>query len=360
MGRGIKHWVRPGIRQLSAYAVPNATGLIKLDAMENPYHWPEPLVEQWLATLRDVHLNRYPDPGSRQLIDTLRKVMDVPDSAAVLLGNGSDELIQIIAMTLAGPSRLIVAPEPGFVMYKMIATFVGMEYLGVPLEKDFSLDLSAMLKVIKQHQPAVIFLAYPNNPTGNLFDEQEICRIIEASPGLVVLDEAYHAFAEASFMERLPEFDNLLVMRTVSKLGLAGLRLGLLAGAPAWIREFDKVRLPYNINTLTQVSADFALQHHEVLEAQTVRIRADREKLMNDLHSIPGITVYPSRANFILFRVSAGEGNRVFQGLLEQGILIKNLSNSGGALRDCLRVTVGAPRENQVFLDALLNLTAKT
>ncbi len=360
MGRGIKHWVRPGIRQLSAYAVPNATGLIKLDAMENPYHWPEPLVEQWLATLRDVHLNRYPDPGSRQLIDTLRKVMDVPDSAAVLLGNGSDELIQIIAMTLAGPSRLIVAPEPGFVMYKMIATFVGMEYLGVPLEKDFSLDLSAMLKVIKQHQPAVIFLAYPNNPTGNLFDEQEICRIIEVSPGLVVLDEAYHAFAEASFMERLPEFDNLLVMRTVSKLGLAGLRLGLLAGAPAWIREFDKVRLPYNINTLTQVSADFALQHHEVLEAQTARIRADREKLMNDLHSIPGITVYPSQANFILFRVSAGEGNRVFQGLLEQGILIKNLSNSGGALRDCLRMTVGAPRENQVFLDALLNLTAKT
>ncbi len=360
MGRGIERWVRPGIRQLSAYAVPDATGLVKLDAMENPYHWPEPLVEQWLATLRDVHLNRYPDPSARQLADTLRKVMGVPDSAGLLLGNGSDELIQIIALTLAGPSRLIVAPEPGFVMYRMIATFAGMEYLGVPLKEDFSLDLPAMLEVIGQHQPAVIFLAYPNNPTGNLFDEQEICRIVEASPGLVVVDEAYHAFAEASFMERLPEYDNLLVMRTVSKLGLAGLRLGLLAGAPAWIREFDKVRLPYNINTLTQASADFALQHHEVLDAQTARIRADREKLMNDLCSISGITVYPSRANFILFRVGRGRGQQVFDGLLERRILVKYLGAGQGVLRDCLRVTVGTPQENRAFLDALEEVAVKT
>ncbi len=360
MGGGVEYWVRPGVREISAYTVPDAAGLIKLDAMENPYHWPEPLIEKWLATLRDVHLNRYPDPGSRQLSATLRKVMGVPDSAAVLLGNGSDELIQIVALTVAGPTRLIVAPEPGFVMYRMIATFAGMEYLGVPLRKDFSLDLPAMLDAIEQHQPVVIFLAYPNNPTGNLFDEQDIRRIIEVSPGLVVVDEAYHAFAEASFMEYLPEYDNLLVMRTVSKLGLAGLRLGLLAGTPAWISEFDKVRLPYNINTLTQVSADFALQHHEILDAQTARIRADRGKLMADMCSMPGITVYPSRANFILFRVPAGEGRRVFQGLLEQGILIKNLGNSGNMLRDCLRVTVGTPQENQLFLDTLSSITAKT
>ena len=360
MNRRIARWVRPGIRELSAYAVPDATGLLKLDAMENPYHWPEALVEQWLAVLRDVHLNRYPDPGCRQLTRTLREVMEVPDSAALLLGNGSDELIQIIALTLAGPSRRIVAPEPAFVMYRMIATFAGMEYFGVPLRKDFSLDLPAMLDAIERYRPAVIFIAYPNNPTGNLFDEQQICRIVEATPGIVVVDEAYHAFAEASFMERLPEYDNLLVMRTVSKLGLAGLRLGLLAGAPAWISEFDKVRLPYNINTLTQASADFALQHHQVLDAQTARIRTGREKLLNDMRSINGITVYPSRANFILFRLPDGEGNKVFRGLLERGILIKNLGSGGGVLKDCLRVTIGTPQENQAFFEALLSSIAKT
>ena len=359
MEQRVDHWVRPAIRELGAYAVPDASGLIKLDAMENPYAWPESLVEQWLATLREVRLNRYPDPASRQLTDTLRRVMQIPDSAAVLLGNGSDELIQIIALTLSGRSRMMVAPEPGFVMYRMIATFASMEYLGVPLREDFSLDLPAMLDAIERHQPAVTFIAYPNNPTGNLFDARHVRRIIEASPGLVVLDEAYHAFAEASFMGCLSEYDNLLVMRTLSKLGLAGLRLGILAGHPEWIRELDKVRLPYNINVLTQASADFALRNHEAMDAQIARILADRESVLAELGTIPGVTVYPSRANFVLFRVARGEGERVFQGLLEQGILIKSLGGSGGGtLRDCLRVTIGTERENRAFLDALRRVRA--
>ncbi len=353
--QNVTRWVRPGIRALSAYTVPDATGLIKLDAMENPYRWPEPLIDEWLARLRELHLNRYPDPHSRQLATTLRGVMGVPDSAAVMLGNGSDELIQIIAQTLAGPSRLLLAPEPGFVMYRMIAACAGMAYQGVPLKRDFSLDLPAMLEAIEQHQPAVIFLAYPNNPTGNLFDERQIGRIIKAAPGLVVLDEAYHAFAQASFMDRLTEYDNLLVMRTLSKLGLAGLRLGLLAGAEAWINEFNKVRLPYNINTLTQASADFILQHHEVLDEQTARIRADRDKLLDDLRAIEGITPYPSRANFILFRTDSGRGERVFSALLGKGVLIKNLGAASGVLADHLRVTVGTPEENRIFVRALLD-----
>ncbi len=357
--QSIARWVDPGIRTLSTYSVPDATGLIKLDAMENPYHWPEPLIDEWLFRLRRVHLNRYPDPAARQLAATLRKVMGVPDSAAVLLGNGSDELIQIIAQTLAGSSRCLMAPEPGFVMYRMIAIFTRMEYQGIPLREDFSLDLPAMLTAIEQHQPAVIFLAYPNNPTGNLFDEQQICRIVEASPGVVVVDEAYHAFAQASFMDRLLDHENLLVMRTVSKLGLAGLRLGLLAGAQAWIEEFDKVRLPYNINTLTQASANFALQHHKMLDEQTARIRTDRDRLMNDMCLIEEITVYPSRANFILFRVTRSQGNQVFNALLKQGFLVKNLNNAGGALSDCLRVTIGTPQENQGFIETLSGVISK-
>ncbi len=353
MERRIAEWVRPEIGRLSAYSVPDAAGLIKLDAMENPYHWPEELVEQWLATLRVLHLNRYPDPAARRLMETLRRVMELPEPAALLPGNGSDELIQIIALTLDGGSRLMLSPEPGFVMYRMIASFAGMEYLGVPLQEDFSLDLSAMLQAMERHRPAVIFIAYPNNPTGNLFDAGAIRCIIEAAPGVVVLDEAYHAFAGASFMELLPEYDNLLVMRTLSKLGLAGLRFGILAGAPQWIDQFNKVRLPYNINSLTQASAEFALRHHEVLDDQATRIRVERERLFAALADIPGLQVYPSRANFILFRVPPGAGERVFRGLLGRGILIKNLDGAGGPLRDCLRVTVGRPEENRAFLEAL-------
>ena len=279
--------------------------------------------------------------------------MQVPDGQAIILGNGSDELIQIMALAVAQPGRIILAPEPGFVMYKMIATFVGMEYIGVPLREDFSLDLPAMLAVIKQQQPALIFLAYPNNPTANLFDEQAMLDIIRASKGLVIIDEAYHPFAGESFMPRLGQFENLLVMRTVSKMGLAGLRLGLLAGAPKWINEFDKVRLPYNINVLTQISAVFALEHADVFEAQAAAIREQRSWLLDELNKIADLQVYPSRANFILLRLKKADANKVFESLKQQDVLIKNLNPAGGVLKQCLRVTVGTPDENRAFVAAL-------
>ncbi|HFE32239.1 MAG TPA: histidinol-phosphate transaminase [Gammaproteobacteria bacterium] len=350
-------WIRPEIRALSAYHVPDPGDLIKLDAMENPYTWPEAMVEEWLGRLRGAALNRYPDPAARALSARLREAMAVPEGQAVMLGNGSDELIQIVSQAVAAPGRVILAPEPSFVMYRMIATFCGMDYVGVPLADDFSLDREAMLAAIAEHQPAVVFLAYPNNPTGNLFDADDVRAVIEAAPGLVVVDEAYHAFADASFMPRLGEFDNLLVMRTVSKMGLAGLRLGLLAGPAAWLDEFDKVRLPYNINVLTQVSADFALEHREVLEAQTRQISADRETLWQALDALPGVTPYPSRANFILFRV-AGDADAVFAALKANGVLIKNLNPAGGPLAGCLRVTVGKPDNNDAFLQALQSAIA--
>jgi histidinol-phosphate aminotransferase len=352
----VTRWIRPEIQALSAYHVPPAKGFIKLDAMENPYHWPEEMVEQWLAQLREVELNRYPDPSPAGLKQGLAEVMGVPVGQEVILGNGSDELIQMIAMALAQPGRKVLAPEPSFVMYQMIATFTGMDYVGVPLvskggAEDFSLDREAMLAAIDQHRPAVIFLAYPNNPTGNLFDRDTVTAIIEASPGLVVVDEAYHAFAGDSFMGELGRYENLLVMRTVSKMGLAGLRLGLLAGPAAWLTEFDKVRLPYNINVLTQKSAEFVLAHREVLDQQTRQICADRRVMMQALLDMEGVTPFTSRANFILFRVAGA--SEVFASLKEQGVLIKNLSPAGGLLQDCLRVTVGSPEENGQFLAAL-------
>lgn len=347
------HWIRPAIRNLSAYHVPNASGLIKLDAMENPYPWPATMREQWLSVLRDVEMNRYPDPGASLLKQALREAMAVPSGSDIILGNGSDELIQIILMAMAGSGRVVLAPTPSFVMYQMLTTFVDMQFVGVPLNDDFSLPRVAMLAAIQQHQPAVIFLAYPNNPSGNLWDVETLHAIIQAAPGVVVLDEAYHAFATSSFMDQLPRYDNLLVLRTVSKMGLAGLRLGLLAGAPAWLNEFDKIRLPYNINILTQASAHFALQHIAVLNEQTQRICQDRATLLTALQSIPGLQVFPSQANFILFRTPTGRAQAIFDGLKANQVLIKNLSGAGGLLRDCLRVTVGSAQENQAFLTAL-------
>lgn len=341
--------IRPEIRELKAYHVPDASGLIKLDAMENPYTWPEALKQEWLKFLHDVPINRYPDPTAQVLRAQLKDSLGVPNGMEVLLGNGSDELIQLILMGVARPGAVVLAPQPTFVMYQMIATFVGMQFVGVPLANDFALDLEAMRAAIKTHRPAVVFLAYPNNPTGNLFDAQAIETLLRESPGLVVVDEAYHAFAQQSFMDRLGKYDNLLVMRTLSKQGLAGLRLGILAGDPAWLAEFDKLRLPYNINSLTQASAAFALRHKAVLDDQAARLRQERERLFKSLNALAGVQVWPSAANFILFRVTT-PAPTVFEGLRQRGVLIKNLD---GMIPGCLRVTVGTPQENDAFLAAL-------
>jgi len=350
----VEHWVRPEIRSLAAYHVQPASGLIKLDAMENPYTWPEELRDDWVELLRSTDVNRYPDPSAQALSERLVDAMGVPAGMRVLLGNGSDELIQMIAMSLSGPSRCILSVDPGFVMYRMIATFCGMSYVGVPLRAaDFSLDLPALLQAMHEHQPAVVFLAYPNNPTANLFDADAMVEVIRAAPGLVVVDEAYAPFTDATFMARLGEFDNLLVMRTVSKMGLAGLRLGLLAGPAAWLDQFDKVRLPYNINVLTQASADFALSHKPVFDEQTRLIRVERERLYAALSDMEGIEVFPSQANFLLLRTPAGKATIWFQGVRERGVLIKNLDGAHPLLADCLRPTVGTPAENDALLAAL-------
>lgn len=347
-------WVRPEIRALSAYHVPDSTGLIKLDAMENPYAWPPELLRAWQGELASAALNRYPDPQAKILKERLRAAMRIPDGVELLLGNGSDEIIQMLALAVGGPGRVILAPEPGFVMFRMIATLTGTGYAGVPLRApDFALDAEAMRAAIRQHRPALVFLASPNNPTGNRFDERAMRAVIEDAPGLVVVDEAYYPFCDGDCLGWLADYEHLLVMRTVSKLGLAGLRLGLIAGHASWLQELDKTRLPYNINVLTQVSARFALEHAQAFAAQAAAIRAERTPLAQALARLPGVTVYPSEANFILFRTPAGRAGAIHGLLRTAGVLIKNLDGSHPALADCLRVTVGKPDENQAFLAAL-------
>ncbi|MFI3121752.1 MAG: histidinol-phosphate transaminase [Methylococcaceae bacterium] len=344
---------RKQILALSAYSVADAKDLIKLDAMENPYHWPDTLIDEWLEHIRGAELNRYPDPNASKLVDTLRTVNKIPQHAAVLLGNGSDEIIQLLLMALPVGSS-VLTPEPGFVMYKQISVSLALNFQSVPLLPDsFELDLPAMLDAIAQHQPALIFLAYPNNPTANLFDLQAIEAIIQAAPGLLIMDEAYAPFADASFMDKLPDMPHLLVMRTVSKLGLAGLRLGFIAGDPAIIEQLNKIRLPYNINILTQMSADFALSNNHIFEAQTAQICTERSKVLEQINQLEGFIAYPSAANFILLRTPTGIADAIFNALKQQGVLIKNLASNKGLLTDCLRVTVGTPEENISFIKAL-------
>ena len=353
MSENILKWIRPEIRELKAYHVADATGMVKLDAMENPYHLPAELLQQWQQGLATADINRYPDPAASELTQRLAEVMQVPEGQSLVLGNGSDELIQMLAMAIAGEGRSIMSFEPGFVMYDMIARFVGLDYVGIPLAADFSIDMDATRAAIEQHQPALIFIAYPNNPTANLFDAEAVEEIIALAPGLVVVDEAYHPFAQTSFMPKLAEYDQLLVMRTVSKMGLAALRLGVLCGNPELIEEVNKIRLPYNINVLTQYTASFILDNAGFLEGQAEMIRSDRDHMLKQLSLFDELEVYPSQANFILFKLKQGDATDVFNRLRDAGVLIKNMSPAGGVLSNCLRVTIGTSEENQAFMSAL-------
>ncbi|RLA23039.1 MAG: histidinol-phosphate transaminase, partial [Gammaproteobacteria bacterium] len=333
--------IRPEIKALSAYKVADATGYIKLDAMENPYTWPEEIKAEWLKVIQTAEINRYPDPEAKALCRILKKYNQIPVDSEILLGNGSDEIIQLLLMALPA-NATVMAPEPSFVMYKQIAQCLGLNYQGLPLLADsFELDLVAMLANIKSQQPEIIFLAYPNNPTGNLFDSNAIEQIIQCAKGLVIIDEAYAPFTDFSFIQQLTKHKNLLVMRTVSKLGLAGLRLGFISGNPSIINQLNKARLPYNINILTQCSVEFALSHPDMFARQTEILCHERARMFLQLSTLKDIQPCPSAANFILFRTAKDKATDIFNALKEQGILIKNLSPQKGLLSDCLRVTIG-------------------
>ncbi len=338
---------------MSAYQVPDASGLVKLDAMENPYQWSDEINALWLQYLSQATINRYPDPDPASLKHQLKQCFGPQhEDIALLLGNGSDELIQLLVLAIAKPGASVLTVAPSFSMYQLIAQMLGVDCHCVPLDDKFELDQAAMLAAIEEHDPALIFLAYPNNPTANLWSRDDLEQIVTVSKGLVVIDEAYGPFASASFVDQIHAYPNMLLLRTASKLGLAGLRFGWLAAAHELVAELNKIRLPYNINCLTQMTMQFALQNFPVFAQQAEKICQSRTILASGLSALPGLTLFPSEANFILIRLHTQSADYVYTELLAQKVLIKNVSKQMG-LSNCLRVTVGTEEENQALLEAL-------
>jgi histidinol-phosphate aminotransferase len=347
----MKRVVRQDVQGMHGYAVQASAGMVKVDTMENPFLLPEALRHALGARLAQVPLNRYPAERGDVLRAALAAHAGMPEGCDIVLGNGSDELISMLALACDVPGNVVLAPLPGFVMYEMSAKLQGLKFVGVPLSVDFELDLPAMLAAVREHQPALIYLAYPNNPTANLWDDAAIDAIIEAAPGLVVMDEAYQPFAARDSMARLKRHEHVLLMRTMSKFGLAGVRIGYLIGRRELVAEIDKLRPPFNISVLNCEAALFALEHTDEYARQAAVIRSERDALQMKLRDLPGVKSYPSDANMILVRVR--DANRTFEGMRQRRVLIKNISGLHPLLANCLRITVGTPEENTLMINAL-------
>ena len=350
----IKERIRQDIRSMHAYAVQDSTGMIKLDAMENPHRLPAALQAQLGQRLGALALNRYPGSRVNDLRAALAGYAQMPDGFDIMLGNGSDELITMLALACDVPNAVMLSPLPGFVMYAMSAHLQGLQFVGVPLTADFELDEAAMLAAIAQHKPAITYLAYPNNPTANLWDDVAIENIINAvgqNGGLVVMDEAYQPFASKSYINRIAKHSHVLLMRTLSKFGLAGVRLGYMMGPKALIAEIDKVRPPYNISVLNCECALFALENKDVFTEQAKDLITQRAIVLEALGKMPGVKHWPSDANMILVRVA--DSQKTFDSMKAQGVLVKNVSKMHALLANCLRLTVGTADENLQMLAAL-------
>ena len=346
--------IRQDVQSMHAYAIQDSVGMVKLDAMENPYTLPPALQAELGLRLGKLALNRYPDSRVNDLRTALADYAGMPKGFDIMLGNGSDELISLLAMACDVPGASILAPLPGFVMYAMSAQLQGLAFHGVPLTADFELDEAAMLGAIATHRPSIVYLAYPNNPTANLWDDAVIERIIEAQGaqgGLVVMDEAYQPFASRSYIDRVARHPHVLLMRTLSKFGLAGVRLGYMMGPRALIAQVDKVRPPYNISVLNAEAALFALEHAPVFAAQAQDLREQRDRLQRMLALLPGVKSWPSDANMILVRVP--DAGKTFDGMKSRGVLVKNVSKMHPLLANCLRLTVGTADENTQMMAAL-------
>lgn len=351
----LKDIVNKEIFKQSGYKAPELIGAIKMDANENPFSLQEPLKKRFLEEICKVNLNRYPEAGALKLRDRFAQYYGV-DKDMLMLGNGSDELIQILCMTFKGKTCGVLVPIPTFVMYKIIAVNTGNKVVEVPLDKNFDLDIDAIIGKIRATFPSLIFLSYPNSPTGNLFNRDKIETIIKKSAGVVVIDEAYANFSGRTLLPLLKKYDNLVFLKTLSKLGLASMRLGFLIGNRDIIAQLDKVRLPYNVNSLSQVAANFFLDYQEEFSKQVTEIVKEREILYSGLKKITGIKPYPSRANFIFFSC-AFDSDRIYSRLEAAGIIVKNLNTN--LTKNCMRVTVGNPKENAAFLKVLKSVISE-
>jgi histidinol-phosphate aminotransferase len=338
----VKKFIRKNIGSLSAYQAKDIPCKVKLDANESPFGF---TITQEIV--QSIQTNRYPDPEAKSLKKAIAKSLKIRPKN-MLQGNGSDELIYYLITTFGGP---VLYPVPTFSMYGIIAHAIDEKRIPVPLDRVFDLDLNRILMEIRKNKPKLIFLSSPNNPTGNCFSADRMLTIIEAAANtsIVVVDEAYQPFAsERGFIPMLRDYEHLAIMRTLSKIGLAGLRVGFLIACEEIICEVNKVRLPFNLNSISQAVALKAMQNKTLLRRGIQTIISERGRLFRELFRIRDIMPYPSEANFILFRVA--EPDRVYENLLKRGVLLRNMK---GVVDGCLRVTVGTPEENKVFLRAL-------
>jgi histidinol-phosphate aminotransferase len=350
----IRDLVAKKIYEQTGYVAPEETGVIKLDSNENPFVMQEPLKRLLRERFRSLDFNRYPDAGASEIRERFAQYYGVKKNM-IMPGNGSDELIQILCLALKGRINGVLVPVPTFSMYKIIAVNTGNRVIEVPLGQKFDLDVDAITARFKTDFPALIFLSCPNSPTGNLFSRDRIEALIRQTPGLVVIDEAYGAFSGRTMISLLKKHDNVIFLKTLSKLGMASIRLGFLIGDSDMIAQFDKVRLPYNVNALTQAAAGFFLDYKEEFSKQIKEIIERREELYEELKKIKWIRVYPSKANFIFFSC-AFDSNRIYNKLFSEGIMVKNL-NVPPLMTNCIRVTVGTKKENESFLKALKKIT---
>jgi histidinol-phosphate aminotransferase len=342
--------IRQDVQSMHAYAIQDSRGMVKLDAMENPHRLPPALQKELGERLAAVALNRYPGERVNDLRAALARHAQVPEGFDLMLGNGSDELISLLAMACDVPGATILAPQPGFVMYAMSAQLQGLKFVGVDLTADFELDEQAMLDAIGLHQPAIVYLAYPNNPTANLWNDATIEKIVEHAPGIVVIDEAYQPFSSRSYLDRITRHEHVLLMRTLSKFGLAGVRIGYMMGPAALVAQVDKVRPPYNVSVLNCEAALFALEHEDVFAAQAADLKRERARIQQALGELR-LQSWPSDANMVLVRVP--DPARSFEGMKARKVLVKNVSRMHPLLAGCLRLTVGTAEENTQMLDAL-------
>ena len=354
----IINFVKKSVQELKPYHVENISCRVKLDAMESPYPLSEYLMKKVIEGIGRIKINRYPDPQASRLKSIISSQTGI-SADSIIIGNGCDELIQMILTVFGEEGDKVLFPAPTFSMYGIIAKSLSLKTEVILLGEDWELPLDKFLHEIERIKPKVIFISYPNNPTGNCFDKKSILKILQKAKGIVVIDEAYNDFSKKTFLSYLKEFKNLIILRTLSKIGMAGLRVGYLMADKEICRELNKVRLPYNSNSVSQEIASIILKNRAEIQKQIEDIMLERDRLTERLKEIKGIKPYPSETNFILFKLVVSESNLtvrngkdMFLRLANSGILVRNFG-SDSYLKDCLRVTVGTHEENNEFLDVI-------
>jgi histidinol-phosphate aminotransferase len=347
--------VRKPLREMAAYHVPSYPNAIKLDANESPFALSAEAEASLQQALARADLHRYPDAAARELREVMARHLGV-DGGQIVFGNGSDELLGLLCAAFGEPREgraAILYPAPGFVVFRTAAVAHGLDVVEVPFGDGFRADEEALLEAVAKEKPNLVFLATPNNPTGTVWPRATVERLL-AEDVITVVDEAYLAYGEAKSCADLAlAHDNCVVLGTLSKIGMAGLRVGYLVGKKEVVAEVEKVRPPYNLSTLAQRAAALILRDHfPELQAHFRDVKAEREKLRDEMARLP-MEVFPSEANFLLVRVA--EARKLFDSLAERGVIVRCFDR--GALKGCLRITVGTPDENARLLDALLGVS---